>query len=65
MIPWNEDMDFMIDRYDGRALLDFVQKPSKRNPSSEESSEMKRVAFVKMGKSLLRCSWWFLRLIEI
>ncbi len=27
MLPWNGDRDNMIDRFDGRALLDFYREP--------------------------------------
>ena len=27
MLPWNGQQDNLIDRFDGRALLDFYQEP--------------------------------------
>ena len=31
MLPWNGDQENMIDRFDGRALLDFYREPVKRD----------------------------------
>ena len=37
MIPWNGKQDNLIDRFDGRALLDFYREPAR--PSSQNKSE--------------------------
>ncbi len=37
MIPWNGKQDNLIDRFDGRALLDFYREPAR--PSSQDKSE--------------------------
>ena len=38
MLPWNGNHDNMIDRFDGRALLDFYRDPvpSKRQKTADE-----------------------------
>lgn len=38
MLPWNGNHDNMIDRFDGRALLDFYRDPvpSKRQRTADE-----------------------------
>lgn len=38
MLPWNGDQDNMIDRFDGRALLDFYRDPvpSKQRKTADE-----------------------------
>ncbi|XP_031254421.1 CLK4-associating serine/arginine rich protein-like isoform X1 [Pistacia vera] len=39
LIPWNGKQDVMIDRFDGRALLDFIREPVKRFHAQEKSEE--------------------------
>ena len=45
MIPYNGQEDNLIDRFDGRALLDFYRDPvPSRRPKSEEELELQEVA---------------------
>ncbi|KAK0603333.1 hypothetical protein LWI29_003856 [Acer saccharum] len=39
LIPWNGKEDVMIDRFDGRALLDFIREPGSRRFHTQEKSE--------------------------
>ena len=39
MIPWNGDDDNMIDRFDGRAILDFYIEPSTTKQNQQKSSK--------------------------
>ncbi|KAI9165980.1 hypothetical protein LWI28_024051 [Acer negundo] len=39
LIPWNGKQDVMIDRFDGRALLDFIREPGSRRFHTQEKSE--------------------------
>lgn len=39
LIPWNGKQDVMIDRFDGRALLDFIREPGSRHIRTQEKSE--------------------------
>jgi len=39
LIPWNGKQDVLIDRFDGRALLDFIRDPSSRPFRVQEKSE--------------------------
>ncbi|CAL4939794.1 unnamed protein product [Urochloa decumbens] len=39
LIPWNGKQDVLIDRFDGRALLDFIRDPSSRPFRAQEKSE--------------------------
>ncbi|OMO56679.1 hypothetical protein CCACVL1_26368 [Corchorus capsularis] len=39
LIPWNGKQDVLIDRFDGRALLDFIREPGTRNFRNQEKSE--------------------------
>ncbi|KAF8728903.1 hypothetical protein HU200_018199 [Digitaria exilis] len=41
LIPWNGKQDVLIDRFDGRALLDFIREPSSRPFRAQEKSEEK------------------------
>ena len=46
MIPWNGHIDNLIDRFDGRALLDFYREPppaSARRPKRDEEVELEEV----------------------
>lgn len=38
-IPWNGKQDILIDRFDGRALLDFIRDPSSRHRRAPERTE--------------------------
>jgi hypothetical protein len=39
MIPWNGDAENMIDRFDGRALLDFYRDPDARRKQQKSDAE--------------------------
>uniref|UniRef100_A0A0D9VUW6 Suppressor of white apricot N-terminal domain-containing protein n=1 Tax=Leersia perrieri TaxID=77586 RepID=A0A0D9VUW6_9ORYZ len=39
LIPWNGKQDVLIDRFDGRALLDFIRDSSSRPFRTQEKSE--------------------------
>ncbi|XP_015890143.1 uncharacterized protein LOC107424797 isoform X1 [Ziziphus jujuba] len=39
LIPWNGKQDILIDRFDGRALLDFIREPGSRHFRAQEKSE--------------------------
>ncbi|KAL2528533.1 Splicing factor [Forsythia ovata] len=39
LIPWNGKQDILIDRFDGRALLDFIRDSSTRRPRVPEKTE--------------------------
>ncbi|GLU20019.1 hypothetical protein SLE2022_362370 [Rubroshorea leprosula] len=39
LIPWNEKQDVLIDRFDGRALLDFIRESGLRRFQAQEKSE--------------------------
>lgn len=47
-IPWNGKQDNLIDRFDGRALLDFYEEPDKsalaKRTKSEEEAELDEVS---------------------
>lgn len=46
MIPWNGRTDNLIDRFDGRALLDFYREPppsSRRRPKTDDEAELDEV----------------------
>ncbi|XP_042438578.1 CLK4-associating serine/arginine rich protein-like [Zingiber officinale] len=39
LIPWNGKQDILIDRFDGRALLDFIRDHSSRNSRVQHKTE--------------------------
>lgn len=39
LIPWNGKQNILIDRFDGRALLDFIREPDPRLYRSREKTE--------------------------
>ncbi|XP_068637833.1 uncharacterized protein [Aristolochia californica] len=39
LIPWNGKQDILIDRFDGRSLLDFIRDSNSRQIRSQEKSE--------------------------
>lgn len=46
MIPWNGQDDNLVDRFDGRTLLDFYQEPSSHvlnRPKTDEETELEEV----------------------
>ena len=49
MISWNGQQDNLIDRFDGRALLDFYREPdaqSMRQRKTEDELELEEVSFI-------------------
>lgn len=40
MLAWNGDAENMIDRFDGRALLDFYKDPDPRNKPQKTDDEV-------------------------
>ena len=40
MLAWNGNADNMIDRFDGRALLDFYRDPEPRNKPQKSDEEL-------------------------
>lgn len=46
MIPWNGNQEKMIDRFDGRALLDFYREPDPRTQHklSDAEQELEEVS---------------------
>ena len=67
MLAWNGNADNMIDRFDGRALLDFYRDPDARNKphKSDEELELEEVPIPFTDAALLtrvltevcRASW--------
>ncbi|KAK9815195.1 hypothetical protein WJX73_010573 [Symbiochloris irregularis] len=56
MIPWNGQVDNLIDRFDGRALLDFYKDPppaSRRKPQSEEELELEQLVGFEAFRDLV------------
>uniref|UniRef100_A0A7S0VJR2 Suppressor of white apricot N-terminal domain-containing protein n=1 Tax=Polytomella parva TaxID=51329 RepID=A0A7S0VJR2_9CHLO len=46
LFPWNGQFDNLIDRFDGRSLLDFYNEPDdfiKRRPRSEQEDKLEKV----------------------
>eukprot|EP00854_Cymbomonas_tetramitiformis_P019569 gene19569-23407_t len=39
LIPWNDEDDNLIDRFDGRALLDFYREPPKNRAPQQKTDE--------------------------
>uniref|UniRef100_A0A7C9A2H6 Suppressor of white apricot N-terminal domain-containing protein n=1 Tax=Opuntia streptacantha TaxID=393608 RepID=A0A7C9A2H6_OPUST len=39
LIPWNGKEDILIDRFDGRALLDFIREPDARRYRAQQKTE--------------------------
>lgn len=55
MIPWNGRTDNLIDRFDGRALLDFYREPpaaSARPPRREEDIELDEASLTLLHSPL-------------
>ena len=55
MIPWNGQQDNLIDRFDGRALLDFYKEPdghSRRQHKSEDEIELDEVNYHLIASSM-------------
>ena len=58
MIPWNNQQDNIIDRFDGRALLDFYREPStsRRQEKTPEEVELDEVILCGANKRCLQSS---------
>lgn len=56
MLPWNGKADNMIDRFDGRALLDFYREPDNRRarPQSELEVEEEELAAFEAFRDLVK-----------
>ena len=57
MIPWNGQQDNLIDRFDGRALLDFYREPdaqAKRARKTEDELELDEVS--QPGSNVILCT---------
>ncbi|KAK8940487.1 hypothetical protein KSP39_PZI010230 [Platanthera zijinensis] len=57
-IPWNGKQDILIDRFDGRALLDFIRDPSSRpfrvDEKSEEEEEVEEFVNFERYRDLIK-----------
>lgn len=57
-IPWNGKQDILIDRFDGRALLDFIRDPSSRHfralEKSEEEEELEEFVNFERYRDLIK-----------
>ncbi|CAD7700897.1 unnamed protein product [Ostreobium quekettii] len=56
MIAWNDHQDNMIDRFDGRALLDFYREPStsRRQEKAPEEVELEKWVAFESYRDLVR-----------
>ncbi|TYI89019.1 hypothetical protein E1A91_D03G024700v1 [Gossypium mustelinum] len=58
LIPWNGKQDVLIDRFDGRALLDFIREPRTRNfrnlEKSEEEEELEEIVNFERYRDLIK-----------
>ncbi|KAK8940492.1 hypothetical protein KSP39_PZI010236 [Platanthera zijinensis] len=58
LIPWNGKQDILIDRFDGRALLDFIRDPSSRpfrvDEKSEEEEEVEEFVNFERYRDLIK-----------
>ncbi|KAG2540241.1 CLK4-associating serine/arginine rich protein-like isoform X1 [Panicum virgatum] len=58
LIPWNGKQDVLIDRFDGRALLDFIRDPSSRPfrvpEKSEEEEELEEFVNFERYRDLIK-----------
>ncbi|KAE7999615.1 hypothetical protein FH972_004023 [Carpinus fangiana] len=58
LIPWNGKQDILIDRFDGRALLDFIRDPGLRNfrvpEKSEEEEEVEEFVSFERYRDLIK-----------
>ncbi|KAG4987811.1 hypothetical protein JHK82_030167 [Glycine max] len=56
LIPWNGKQDVLIDRFDGRALLDFVRDSSHRRApeKSEEEEELEEFVNFERYRDLIK-----------
>ncbi|MCH84226.1 CLK4-associating serine/arginine rich protein-like, partial [Trifolium medium] len=55
-IPWNGKQDILIDRFDGRALLDFIRDSSFRRvqEKSEEEEELEEFVNFERYRDLIK-----------
>ncbi|KAH9711889.1 DRY EERY domain-containing protein [Citrus sinensis] len=56
-IPWNGKQDVLIDRFDGRALLDFIREPAKHlhaQKKSEEEEELEEFVNFERYRDLIK-----------
>jgi len=56
LIPWNGKQDVLIDRFDGRALLDFIREFGTRRPpqKSEEEEELEEFVNFQRYRDLIK-----------
>nr|XP_043631756.1 CLK4-associating serine/arginine rich protein [Erigeron canadensis] len=58
LIPWNGKQDVMIDRFDGRALLDFIRDPDSRRfrvvEKTEEEEELEEFVSFERYRDLIK-----------
>ncbi|GAY52393.1 hypothetical protein CUMW_141400, partial [Citrus unshiu] len=57
LIPWNGKQDVLIDRFDGRALLDFIREPTKHlhaQKKSEEEEELEEFVNFERYRDLIK-----------
>lgn len=56
LIPWNGKQDILIDRFDGRALLDFIRDSSHRRvqEKSEEEEELEEFVNFERYRDLIK-----------
>ncbi|WCJ31137.1 hypothetical protein M5689_012648 [Euphorbia peplus] len=58
LIPWNGKQDFLIDRFDGRALLDFIREPGTRRfrvpDKTEEEEELEEFVNFERYRDLVK-----------
>ncbi|KAL6594066.1 hypothetical protein ACP70R_048967 [Stipagrostis hirtigluma subsp. patula] len=58
LIPWNGKQDILIDRFDGRALLDFIRESSSRpfrvQEKSEEEEELEEFVNFERYRDLIK-----------
>lgn len=50
LIPWNGKQDILIDRFDGRALLDFIRNPASRRAPEKTEEEKELEEFVNFER---------------
>ncbi|OWM82173.1 hypothetical protein CDL15_Pgr001747 [Punica granatum] len=56
LIPWNGKEDILIDRFDGRALLDFIREPrhGRAKEKSEEEEELEEFVNFERYRDLIK-----------
>ena len=53
MIPWNGQQDNLIDRFDGRALLDFYREPDPQARCPQKTEDELELEEVRRGAAIL------------